>query len=368
MIVAVHKLPNIMLAKWDDRNMARVVFPGLFERGGSSNLSEEHQREFYEKGLLPAMELLDPHYASEWNPTYDAEKSRARRFNGTYSYQTKVISGLDVRRLGQCLRESLVQNGVQWADGFFFLLNVRGTKSGYGHTMSAEGAAGSLNVYLDSLGLKDVYRASRDPVFAATKGLQDDTWLIDVGLDFSARTTPEDVGLPMPEEPCLLWRTDRHAHVMQEILGINMATATRITTPTSGGYSRDITSHLPAVSGCRIELGVTSQGLYDAVYAQLYVTCKALTYGPEGKHHGKAMTFANAMSPNNPFLTDRYNQYKKASMRNSSHARVEVRVPLCHALTVLLEADVDIIRRSLLSIPRRTWWYVYRFLILSIPY
>lgn len=330
--------------------MARVVFPGLYKRGETSNLSEENQRDFYEKGLLPAMEMVNRHYASEWNPTYNAEKSRARRMNGTYSYQTKVVSALDVTHLGQCLRECLAENNVQWANGFFFLLNVRGTKTGYSHTMSAEAATGSLNSYLDSLGLKDIYIASQDAEFAAARGLQDDVWFADVGLELSLRSPLVD------EEPCLVWRTDGHSHVMHEILGVTAATAERITTPTSGGYSRDMISHLPAVSGCRVELGVTSEGAYDAVYAQLYVTCKSLTYGPEGKNHGKAMSFLNAMSPGNPFLPERYEQYKKAALRNSSHARMEIRVPLRHALSVLLDVDVDIMRKSLLSISRRTWW------------
>jgi hypothetical protein len=180
-------------------------------------------------------------------------------------------------------------------------------------------------------------------------------WYIDIGLDIKSELNQ-----------CLQWRTSAHSHIVKEVLGIDGRTAARITSMGSSKYSRDLSSHLTAVSGCRIEPGSRGEGCFHAVYLQIYTTDKTVTYHPEGHHHAKAMTIKEAMGKEQPvpFLQKLYETYKDASDTISSNARIEVRVPFQHATEVLLNIRGDILRGALVSFETKDWWYV-RFVTLE---
>ncbi|KAJ3924830.1 MAG: hypothetical protein NXY57DRAFT_1044611 [Lentinula lateritia] len=146
--------------------------------------------------------------------------------------------------------------------------------------------------------------------------------------------------------------------MVKEVLKISEANASRITSLGSSKYQKDIVSHIMDVAGCRIEPGSRAQGEYEAVYFQLYTTDKAITYNPEGRHHGKAISTNLAMGPTQPptFISGLFELFTDAMTRNSSNARIEVRVPIRHATRVLVTIDVDLVRRNLLAFPRSTWW------------
>jgi hypothetical protein len=56
------------------------------------------------------------------------------------------------------------------------------------------------------------------------------------------------------------------------------------------------------------------------------------------------------------FLESLFSAYASAFEKNASNARVEVRVPLAHATSVLLSYRLDVVRESLLSFTRGDWW------------
>lgn len=91
----------------------------------------------------------------------------------------------------------------------------------------------------------------------------------------------------------------------------------------------------------------------------MYTTDKALTYLVRNGHHSKYLEY---MSPiigtAATFCDNLYNAYTDAQNRNDVAARVEVRIPLVNAETVLLDIPNDLIKRSIVNFHRIRWWYV----------
>lgn len=351
-MIGIHRIPNLMFAKWDERHMIRVLFPGLATAGRPKvTLSIEEQTTFYEKGLRPAIVELCATDASEWPSTFQTELTRSRRTNGQFSYQTKQIAAWLVPDLGDAIRRHLEENQVEWGRGLLFLHNVRGTKIGSGHGVLEVSAQNALTEYIEECCLPEEKLRSGD-------------WYIDVGRQFYHNVTDLDEG-EEEGEYCLQWRTDAHSILVQSFLGLDERHASRITQLGSSSYSRDLVSHLTGVSGCRIEPGVQTQGPFQASYFQLYTTDKALTYNPEGAYRGKAFSCASAMTINDGFCDRLYEVYSQAIDLNSSHARVEVRVPFEFATQVLLNNDAELVQDSLLSFSRLSWWYACLILLYS---
>jgi hypothetical protein len=317
--------------------MIHLFFPSLYSESRTSRayLTSKERKEFYEQGLRPAIESLVPLDRNDWPATYEGELFRARKQSGAMAFQTKMLQRFAVPHLIDHIRQSLSENGIDWAQDCLVMHTVRGTKNGTKHSLTEDAASLSLDEFLHSVHLSS----------AAIE--QGGEWYIDVGVEFASSL-----------DHCLQWTTTSHFHVVKEVLQISDHHASRITTLGSSKYQRDIASHLPALSGCRIEPGTHATGPFDAVYYQQYTNEKSLTYNPEKGHHGKAITIKEAMGKTQPapFIENLYELYFKARDSNSSHARVEVRVPFVFATTVLLTIHPDIVEQSLLSFPRQTWW------------
>jgi hypothetical protein len=314
--------------------MIHIFFPSLFAKERrSSQLSKSEKVDFYELGLRPTIGVLLPDDVSDWPATYESEIFRAKRRTGYMAYQTKVLPEWILSSLATTLRNMLQENGVEWGEGFFFSHTIRGTKHGTQHSMGRRSAELALEEYLID---------AKIPLHATQTG----NWFIDVGVEYSAVAT------------CLQWMTSSHFHMVKETLQIPENDASRITSIGSTKYARDMVSHLPAVSGCRIEPGIRAEGEFKAVYLQMYTTDKAITYNPEGGHHGKAITMEVAMGKTQPpkFLQGLYEVYKSAMVENACNARIEVRVPFNHATTALLNLEYRVVRNSLLGFTLDEWW------------
>ena len=255
------------------------------------------------------------------------------------AYQTKVLPQWVLGSLAGKLREMLGDNGVEWSEGFFLSHTIRGTKHGTQHSMDEISAQYALEEYLMD---------AKIPIHATETGY----WFNDVGIKYSAMDEPE----------CLQWSTSSHFHVVREVLRIPDNHASRITSIGSMKYTRDIVSHLPAVSGCRIEPGIQAEGPFEVQYFQMYTTDKAITYNLEGGYHGKAITMDVAMGPSQPslFIQGLYGVYRGAMDENASNACIEVRVPFHHATRVLLNVDSCVIHNSLMSFRLNEWWLVFQ--------
>ena len=334
----LHRIPNLCIGKWGVRNMIRALIPGLYDPHTRSPFpTREDLTTFYELGFLPGVQELCEDRSAEWPPTYTDEMFRARGRNGTLSFQTKMIPCWNVYALGSRIRSKLRDAGVPWATGIVFLHQIRGVKDTTWHDLSENGAEQALDEFLalESLDKETLSRRGK--------------WWVDVGLEAFS-----------DDKDCLAWRTDSHTAVVQEICQISERNAQRITSVGSSKYTRDMISHLPQVSGCRIEPGVQGQGGYRVAYLQMYCTDKALTYRQDQGHHGKFVTCGDITKGRaDGFINSLYSLYLNAIGNNDAHARIEVRVPLEFASAVLLGFDQDVITRALVSFPRMEWWYEF---------
>jgi hypothetical protein len=318
--------------------MIRVVIPELYEEGRKPYLTQQEQQIFYEHGLQPAIVSLCALPATEWPPTYNDEMFHARRRNGQFSFGSKILGDWLVPRLGDAIRDALTANGhSSWATGMVFLHQIRGVKHATQHAANGPSSMEALRRFLDQAKLP--WR------LISINGI----WFVDVGIEVSSH-----------DYNCLAWRTDSHYHVVRKaIVGLNDTTVVRITRLGSSMYSRDIVSHLPAVSGCRIETA-TTRGDRNIIYLQLYTTDRAIAYRPDQGHYGKFIEAADLLNfaKAKPWIENLCSLYNSAIDTTPAHARIEVRVGLHHAADALLNLNERLYRGSLISVPRDVWWYV----------
>ncbi|KAJ3555821.1 hypothetical protein NP233_g12116 [Leucocoprinus birnbaumii] len=291
--------------------------------------------------MRPAVQTLLGHrIASDWPATLATEQARAHKtYGGMPGWTQKIIPREYVSRLADAIRNAIEEDlfldeeDVVWAKDFFFVHSVRGLKHGYYHQVTEAGAQHFLDDFV------------RDCRLVRNAHLLGDWW-IDVGIEISS-----DIG------DCVQWATGNHRDVVQQALFIPDEDANRITSLSSSKYSRDLASHLSAVSGFRIEPG-SAHGPLDAVYLQAYTTDKAVVYNTEGTHHAKFLTISEALSQDQPCKTIEglYDIYEKAKEANSSNARLEVRVPWHHATDALMTFDAGVIRSSLYAFTPQEWW------------
>lgn len=317
--------------------MIRVLFPALCKDNGSPFLSQEEQMIFYDKGFHPAVVDIMGSAAADWPPNYLSEMFRARGHNGRLAFITKVMPEWHLRSLGDKIREHLHKNDVSWGEGLVFLYQIRGVKNSNQHRPCEEASEVALEEWLDESSLR-------------LDDLTGENWWIDVGLQISSS-----------KKECLAWRTDSHFHLVKHVLRIRDHQADRITSITSSKYTCDMTSHLTAVSGCRITPGPRAEGPFSVQYLQLYTTDKSLTYRQDEGHYGKFLTCKDVLAGKSTgFCNNLYSVYLAAMDDSYSLARAEIRIPIKHALSVLIDLPDDI-HQWLVSFPRVVWWSVSTF-------
>jgi hypothetical protein len=231
---------------------------------------------------------------------------------------------------------TLPADTVNWASTFFVMHTIRGVKHGYLHSPTFFDGIHHLDKLFADAGLSPQ---------AHNNGM----WWIDVGIEISSN-----------EGLCLQWMTSSHWKVVQHALDIRERDAKRITSVGSGKYSRDLSSHLTAISGFRVTPGSRAAGHFEAAYIQAYTTDKTVVYNPEGIHHAKFLSAKDALGSDQPSksLDGIHTIYEAARRDNGSNARLEVRVPYVSATNILIDLgdSVELFRESLCSFTRDTWW------------
>lgn len=328
------------LGKWGVHNTLRVFIPELHHEDRSQFLSQQELEIFYQAGLRPAIERLEPEGANEWPATYADEMFRARGNNGQLNFQTKVLGDWLVPYLGDYIRSSLRDGGyAAWGEGLVFLHQIRGVKHANTHSIATGPARQALSDFMDQNELDPQLIHSPSP------------WWIDVGLEVDSK-----------DGNCLAWRTDSHFYLVREFLNIAQRLADKITTPGSSKYTRDMTSHLTAVSGCRIAPGYVGRGALKVRYFQAYTTDKSHTYRLDRGRYAKFITGDSILKGRDQdYVQSIYTLYRNASrMGNQSLARLEARCHISQATELFLNLRPNrfekVLRDSLVSFTPEEWW------------
>lgn len=292
---------------------------------------------FYNHGLRPAIESVVGLASDEWPANYANELFRAQNpITGQFSFLTKTIAACDAGLLAGEIRRAFRRTAhAHYAEGLVVLHQIRGTKSSFKHDLEANPYE-RMNNFLSVEGL-----SLRNLLFTGK-------WWIDVGVEIS------DL-----EGRCLAWRTDAHTHITQQILEVEPTVAQRLTKPGSSKYSRDLTSHLTSISGCRIEPGVRGRGPHNISFLQLYTTDKSVLYHPipEYGKFGKFITCMDVLKGKSAsFLSKLWTLYFDAIQSNIALARMEVRLELSQAINVFFDLDPAFIRGCLYAVPSEDFW------------
>ncbi|KAG7093166.1 hypothetical protein E1B28_006855 [Marasmius oreades] len=344
-----HRIPNFLFGDSGPRGQVHIFFPKLClqvdDLSNGVQLSLGRKAEFYEKGLRPSVEAILHGSADDWPATFEAELFRIRKRSGHMAFGTRIVPPEFLDLLVDELRFQLEQEGVDWAKDFFFTHTIRGVKMGTWHSLDEDSARMAFMTFLNH---------SSIPAGALDQGL----WWVDIGIQYRSE-----------ENQCLQWTTRSHSKMIRYALGVTQDQADRLSSLGSSRYSRDIVSHLTGISGCRVEPRSWG-GTYEAAYLQLYTTDKQTTYSPDGFHHAKAITIKEAMDEKIqpvPFIDHLIRSYEDSS-NIASLARIEVRVPVAFAFQALMNIPSRVVRSSLASFSRETWWKFRRYRLTAMSH
>jgi hypothetical protein len=311
--------------------MLRIFFPGLLEQDPdrtSIELSHEELALLYDKAIRPAVESAAPASVHDWPSSFEAEMFRVKKHRHGFSQSSKLLPAAAVESFSQNLCYNLALH-LPWGKNIIFGSQIRGVKNSTCHNVHE--SATTLMHFLSGI--------------LTSEG----KWYIDIAMEFVDR------------DRALLWRSDAHHHIAAEALSIRPEDAEVFTT--NSKHRVDLFSHLTALAGFKSCPTKTQGGPFEITYLQAYTTDKAVTYHREAGYFSKFITPSMAMDGTPPdFCRNLENAYQSARDNIDVAARIEVRVELQYANRVLLSFDDDVLRRSLVSLKRSTWWYV-KFLI-----
>ncbi|TFK16729.1 hypothetical protein FA15DRAFT_711465 [Coprinopsis marcescibilis] len=339
--VPVHKIPNYGIAKWKLRDSIRICFPRLSsEARQSHHLFQVECQLFYDLVVRPAMAAEMDIRGLDLPPNYTSEMFRSRSASGRLILSGRPVPSWIIHNLVARMRDLVEESGLEWAEGFFFLHEIRGLKSASYHAHDELAAEEALEEFWGDHCV--------DP--EALENPQCHCW-IDIGGEVSSNH---------PDGPkCLAWLAEAHPNLLIEVAKLSRRRANALTVVGNGKYYRDPTSHFIDLCGFRAMPGVRSQGPYKMVYCQAYQTCKSVTAIHDGNDFAKRITVNDMLtSKKATYIDNLIDLYEASQHRVVSCARIEVRVPLRYANTVMLGLNPSVFRDSLASIDVADWWAI----------
>lgn len=328
-----HLIPNMVLADLPGKHsILRVFFPGLYSGEGDVHLDLGQHAAVY-ANLRRAMAFVDYAGSLRWSPSYHSAVSKAVKGNSRILQWTSYA--VAPRYTNEFLRafEGYLMDECDWAHGLVYQVQVQGVKDLYQH-------AG-----FDPIDAEEQLERLLEP-FDTTVG----DWWIDVGWEI------------VVPGAALQWRTSAHGTVLAHVLKIPSETANGACHLSNHSYHRDMSAHLPSLSGYRVTLKRNQGGAAHSGYAQAYVSDKNLTYHKSTKGSGKQVTVHQVVQGKPPkVVVDLYELFVDASGSLSCSARLEHRVPLDTEGRVFSEPLPEwLLNASLLVFRMEEWWYVAR--------
>lgn len=326
-----HLIPNIILADLPGaHSIVRVFLPGLYSEKCDVHLDLPHLTAVY-AALLSAIRLVDNASSVRWSPSYQSAVSKALK--GTTRHMQWTTHAVAVENTNAFLRsfEDFLTERNDWAKGMVYQVQVQGVKDLYQHNGNDADADSQLDRLLQP--------------FHTDEG----EWWIDVGLEI------------ILEDEVLQWRTSAHATVLAHVLRISEENANRACHLGNHKYHRDMSAHLPDVSGYRVALTRNQGGAVGSLFAQGYMSDKNIT--SQKSQYGVAKRFTGAQVVQGfpaSVIVQMYDLYRDASESVACSARLEHRVPLERERRLFMEPlPAWVLNASLLVFEVDVWWYVH---------
>jgi len=325
------------LGKSDRRHITRVFFPQLYKTKGNPSISSETRELIYNKCLRPAAVAVHPVDKSRWPITYSVAMTLYRDKKGTFHFGSIDLPAQLTRKFGMKLLEMFEEHDD--LKDAFFVHEVRGTKSSSHHDP----------------GDTDARKASMEDVLDLfhLHLLDPDQWLVDVGLEIRR------------EGYVLQWLTEAHQRILAYLLPSASEDKIASIVKSQTQYHCDISTQLGQLGGFRASPG--SRGKKDQVsYCNVYPTDKSVTYQ---LHEGifRRRKPWHLFPPNISQLVKDMKRIQEifrdcAGDGNSEglegNARLEIRVPLKLACTVLVDLPYRVIETAVVSFSCQMFWYV----------
>lgn len=310
--------------------MLRVFFPGLYSDKCDAHLDLPHLSAVY-TALRKAIRFVDLASSYRWSPSYQSAIDKAKKGNSNIlQFTTHAVA---VENANPFLRafEGYLMDHHDWAFDMVYQVQVQGVKDLYQHNCTSAEADGQLERLM----------APFNPAMGK--------WWIDVGLEI------------MAEDAVLQWRTSSHATVLAYVLNIPEENANRACHLSNRSYHRDMSAHLPDLSGYRVALKRNQGGAVGSIFNQEYGSDKNLTAHKSQHGSAKILTGHQAVQGSPPKVVGQmYDMFQDAGDSLSCSARIEHRVPLDNERGVFMSPlPAWVLNASLLVFEVADWWYVH---------
>ena len=292
------------------------------------------QRLEHEQGHLP--------------PTYGAELNRTTTSTGTLSFTTYTIHRQQLHVVSQDIMTAL--HDLPWGVGAFFLHEIRGMRAATVHNPQDEGLRQQSFEHFADVFVEGTFdNVNQRDVTDGLAALP--LWYIDVAMEYRLR------------EHVLHIRKDYHRHLIRHFLECTEQQLDRLMSPNTTRYKSDAVAQLEEFAGFRCNPRTLGHDT-GIVHFNVYTTDKSLTYyRTDDRRVAKFITAKQVLSaPKDQYLKEiekMYSTLRLASAANppvEGHVRVEIRVKIESATTVLTSLPDDLWGSMILAHDCQDWW------------
>jgi hypothetical protein len=313
--VSLHHIPNIQWGQWANRHEIILLFTRLHNPTDPDyKVPIELLHDFYALVTRPAFQrVMGLDRASNLAPSLSQAMFRAQNLSGKITYHARLLPDERIDDFVEEMRNCVTESGLDWAEGFLLVHQVKGVKdNSYHHPAEAQEAL-VRSLKANYISITHFY----DPK---------NTWVGDVAIQLFVLGK------------CLALRTDAHVNLFIFLLGIPAHIAVMFARTFSSAYVRDFILGTMALSGWRGIHSSLAGGDFEVLKSQAYSTDKELlaTLYEEG-HYAKHVRVKDVTQVKHDRTLEGI-ELSYAEALNSEmvpSVRIEVRVPAAFCTKVL---------------------------------
>lgn len=345
-LVPLHTIPNLAVAKVNNRHIARIVLPKLYATG-EQKVPTAIITAFYNTCTREVVRTVAPEHFTHWPHDYASAMTQARDIRGHLHFGTIDIPASRAARFGELLLEKV--HAKDWGQGAYFIHQLRGTKSYTIHgPEDREHMVTAMGDLLEGIDAAAIYA-------------KPNCWWGDVGIEVRS---PGNI---------LQWLTEGHSDLLRHIFP-TLPHARINGILSSGAFKVDMAAQIRDYSGFRYQCRKGIREHTDVHYINAYTTDKSPFYQlhiglfrrrkPTDLYPSNITTFLNDLERGQDILSECggipvNEEIEAAHGAQDGAVRIEVRVPLSDFATILPSFPPDLIRACIVKIQPEIWWYVF---------